>query len=261
MGLKERIRYYAPRGLLRKLRATWTGHLAWCQQRAAFRAQRSDFLSRGGSRRFEVGPDFPCLGDSNASIPFEPHYFYHPAWACRVLREIAPRHHVDISSIVGFAGMFSAFCPTTYYEYQPPEITLADLTVGKVDLSALPFASGSLPSLSCMHVIEHIGLGRYGDALDADGDVRAARELARVLAPGGHFLLVTPMAEVPRLEFNAHRVYSYRAVLDLFPDLVVREFALVQDGHRRGLIRHADPSLLAGQRFACGCFHFVRPAQ
>jgi hypothetical protein len=36
-----------------------------------------------------------------------------------------------------------------------------------------------------MHVVEHIGLGRYGEPMDEQGDLKAIEELKRVLAPGG----------------------------------------------------------------------------
>lgn len=252
------LRGYAPRALLRKLARTFRDHREQMRLHETYRTRRAEFLSKGGAARFAIGNDFPCLNDDKPQIPFEPHYFYHPAWACRVLREINPERHTDISSIFAWAGCVSAFWPTDYFEYQPPAIKLDGLNVGRVDLCRLPFADGSLHSLSCMHVVEHVGLGRYGDALDPDGDLRATRELARVLANNGHLLFVTPMAEHSQIEFNAHRIYSYDAVLSMFPGLVLKEFSLVPDDHRQGLIRHADPMLLAGQRFACGCFHFVK---
>ena len=249
----------APRTLLRKLQSTWRDHLEERRLLAVMRAERDEFLAADGGR-FEPGADWPCLRDRRASIPFDRHYFYHPAWACRVLRSIDPAHHVDISSIFSFAGCVSAFWPTTYYEYQPPVVSLDRLETGVVDLCKLPFPDASIASLSCMHVVEHVGLGRYGDALDPDGDIRAAGELARVLAPGGHLLFVAPLAGRARLEFNAHRIYSYEATLGLFPGLRLAEFALVCDPPcADGLIRHADPARLEGQRFACGCFHFIRP--
>jgi len=224
-----------------------------------FLHQRDEFIAAGGGKRFEIGYDFPCLDDDKKRIPFEPHYFYHPAWAARILRETAPARHVDISSSFVFVGWVSAICPTEYYEYQPPEVKLDGLTVGRADLCALPFADHSIHSLSSMHVVEHVGLGRYGDKPDPDGDIKAAEEIERVLAAGAHFLFVAPMAERSRIEFNAHRIYSHQAILDLFPNLEVVEFSLVLDNHRDGLIRYADPARLHGQVFACGCFHFRSP--
>ena len=115
----------------------------------------------------------------------------------------------------------------------------------------------SVQSISCMHTVEHIGLGRYGDPLDPLGDRKAAAELARVLAPGGSLLFVVPVG-APQIMFNAHRIYSYEQVLELFPSLTLREFALIPEhGEDGGLIRHADPALVASQGYGCGCFHFT----
>jgi hypothetical protein len=36
-----------------------------------------------------------------------------------------------------------------------------------------------------MHVVEHIGLGRYGDPIDPDGDLKAISELKRVVQKRG----------------------------------------------------------------------------
>ena len=79
---------------------------------------------------------------------------------------------------------------------------------GQTDICALPFADGSIQSLSCMHVVEHVGLGRYGDPLDPMEIEWQCSELQRVLAPGGDLLFVVPVGK-PRIMYNAHRIYSY----------------------------------------------------
>jgi hypothetical protein len=110
-----------------------------------------------------------------------------------------------------------------------------------------------------MHVLEHVGLGRYGDTLDYDGDLRAARELARVTAPGGHLIVVVPMGGEARIQFNAHRIYTYAQLVAMFPGMRVEEFALIPDVTPGGLIRHAKPELADQQRYGCGCFLFRKP--
>ena len=201
---------------------------------------------------------YPCLDDATETTGFDRHYVYHPAWASRVVAERGPALHVDISSTLHFAAQLSAFVPTAYFDYRPADLRLDNLVSGAVDLTALPWEDESIESLSCMHTVEHIGLGRYGDPLDPAGDRKSAAELARVLAPGGSLLFVTPVGR-PQIMFNAHRIYAYEQVLQLFPDLTLREFALIpEDGRDGGLIRDADPALVAGQRYGCGCFHFTR---
>src|SRR5690606_7074270 len=107
--------------------------------------------------------------------------------------------------------------------------------------------------------IEHIGLGRYGDPIDPEGDIKACKELSRILAKGGSLLFVTPVGGEAIIEWNAHRIYTYEAILKLFPSLKLKEFSLIPEhGQNGGLIRNADPELICKERYACGCFHFVK---
>lgn len=55
--------------------------------------------------------------------------------------------------------------------------------------------------------IEHDGLGRYGDALDPDGDIRAMADFKRLLKDGGILFLSVPVG-LDALVWNAHRVYG-----------------------------------------------------
>jgi len=200
----------------------------------------------------------PCLIDKTATTSFEPHYIYHPAWAARVLAEKKPAVHVDIASTLHFCATVSAFVPVKFYDYRPAELSLPNLSSDRADLTNLHFANNSIESLSCMHTIEHIGLGRYGDVLDPEGDIKAAAELTRVLAPGGTFIFVTPVGK-PKIAFNAHRIYSYQQVIELFPDLELTEFSLVPDDYKKhGLIKNAGADLVAQQDWACGCFLFTK---
>jgi len=198
------------------------------------------------------------LGDYVGLSDFDPHYFFHQAWAARVLAETKPASHVDLSSHLDFSAILSAFIPVKFYDYHAIALRLDNLETGRADLVRLPFAADSIPSLSCMHVIEHIGLGRYGDPLDVDGDLKAMAELRRVLAPGGALLIVVPVGR-PRVVFNAHRIYSYAQILDALKGLTLKEFALIADDWRCGnLIRHAAPDLADRQEYGCGCFLFTK---
>lgn len=201
---------------------------------------------------------FLCLFDKTTTTPFDPHYIYHPAWAARIVAQTKPEKHIDISSSLTFSTMLSAFVPVDFYDYRPAELNLDNLASKEGNLHALPFDDQSVASISCMHTIEHVGLGRYGDPIDPDGDIKAISEMKRVLAVGGNLLFVVPVGK-PRIEYNAHRVYGYEQVLEYFEGLTLKEFALVPDDFRaHGLMRDADPALVAAQRYGCGCFWFSR---
>ncbi|HEY6021251.1 MAG TPA: DUF268 domain-containing protein [Candidatus Paceibacterota bacterium] len=201
----------------------------------------------------------PVLNEDTSQTNFDTHYIYHPAWAARIVRKINPHTHVDIASTLTFSSILSAFVPTEFYDLRPASLTLSGLRSGAASLSALPFADNSIESLSCMHTIEHVGLGRYGDPLDPDGDLTAIHELRRVLSPGGSLLFVVPIG-TPKISFNAHRVYSYAQIMQYFDGLQLQEFTLIPDNALTvGMIEHATKEQADAQTYGCGCFWFVKP--
>jgi len=214
------------------------------------------FRSKSSPERpAHLGDTYPCLSDKVKQTPFDHHYIYHPAWAARILAKTKPQEHVDISSILYFGTMLSAFVPVKFYDYRPATINLSNYNAGAASLEALPFESNSIASLSCMHTIEHIGLGRYGDPIDPQGDIKAIEEIVRVLKPGGDLLFVTPVGK-PKIEFNAHRIYSYEQIISYFSGLTLQNFSLIPD--QGGLIENADPTMVAAQDYGCGCFWFKK---
>jgi SAM-dependent methyltransferase len=217
---------------------------------------------RGGRFRVSSRELRMHLLDAVRVTSFDRHYVYHVAWALRVLKATPGlKEHVDISSSLHFAAAASVLVPTRFYDYRPADLQLCGLSSGRADLMRLPFPTGSVISLSCMHVVEHVGLGRYGDPFDPLGDVKAVEELKRVLVPGGQLLFVVPVAGEARIEFNAHRVYTYVLVSSMFKGFELVEYALIPDEQLDGgLIRHADPALTDHQHYGCGCFHFKKDA-
>lgn len=201
---------------------------------------------------------FPQIFDKTTLTGFDRHYVYHTTWAARKVQQKNPALHTDIASSLYFPGIVSAFIPVAFYDYRPAPLHLSGLTTEHADLTQLHFADNSVESLSCMHTIEHIGLGRYGDPVDPDGDSKACKELARVLAPGGQLIFVTPVGREAVIQFNAHRIYTYEAVLALFPTLTLTEFSYVPEYGTAGIQTNADPAALQKETYACGLFVFTK---
>jgi hypothetical protein len=214
-------------------------------------------LSGTGSKRFEMPwkDRYPCLDDGTPETTFDAHYTYHPAWAARIVAQTMPEQHIDVSSTLHFCSMVSAFVPVEFYDIRPVRLALEGLACRRGDLLNLPFSSEEVASLSCMHVVEHIGLGRYGDAIDPAGDLKAMAELTRVLAKGGSLLFVVPVGK-PMIRFNAHRIYSYEQIASSFAGLHIEQFALVDD--KGSFTVNADPTEVRNQHYGCGCWWFKK---
>lgn len=213
-----------------------------------------------GESRFTIFlKDFyPQIKDKTIATGFDRHYVYHTAWAVRKVKEINPLKHIDISSSLYFSSLLSAFVPVEFYDYRPPVLALDNLKIEKGDLLHLPFADNSIVSLSCMHTIEHVGLGRYGDEINPDGDLKAVSELKRAVAPGGSILFVAPIGK-PKIMFNAHRIYSYEQVVDMFSGFRLKEFSLIPENTRDGgLIINAAKEQADKENYGCGCFWFIK---
>jgi len=208
-----------------------------------------------GAQRLRPVDFQPCLGDWTTNTPFDAHYFYQGAWLARRIRAAAISKHVDVGSSALTMSVLSAYVETTFVDYRPLAASLSGLTSMAGDILDLPFADHSLPSLSCLHVIEHIGLGRYGDALDPLGSVKAAHELQRVVAAGGYLFISLPIGR-ERVCFNAHRVHSPDSVLKMFSRMKLQEFSCVDDAGQ--YLEHASLDCASHYEYGCGLFHFQK---
>jgi SAM-dependent methyltransferase len=216
----------------------------WLRDRAAYAALP-------GAEPLRWSESFPKLTDRLATSPFDPHYFHQDTWAARRIAERRPERHVDVGSRVDLVGFLTAITSVVFVDIRPLPVEIEGLEPVAGSVLSLPFADGSLESVSCLHVAEHIGLGRYGDPLDPLGTRRAAAELQRVLAPGGQLLFSLPVGR-PRVEFNAHRVHDPREVASWFSRLELVEFAGVDDAG--AFRRHRALEDLVGANYACGMY-------
>ena len=203
---------------------------------------------------------YPQIHDKTKFTSFDRHYIYHLAWAARILKKTNPDIHIDISSSLYFCSIVSAFIPVKFYDFRPAKLELSNLSSEHADLTNLTFESNSIKSLSCMHTVEHVGLGRYGDPIDPDGDIKAINELKRVLAVNGNLIFVVPIGK-PKIMYNAHRIYSYNQIIDYFKEFKLLDFSLVPDDKNSGFINNASKEIADKQNYGCGCFLFKKVKQ
>jgi SAM-dependent methyltransferase len=209
-------------------------------------------LNVGSPFSMEAGNLYPCLQDCTAVTPVEPTYFLQDSWCARKIAVQRPAAHVDVGSSARSMGLIAQFVPVTFVDIRPVEIDLPGFVFLRGTVLALPFADGALASLSSLCVIEHIGLGRYGDAFDARGSEKAAAELSRVLARGGDLYVSVPVDEGCRIYFNAHRAFTRDYLLSLFPGL-----SLIEERYIYG--RTLAENWIPARGFGTGLYHLRRP--
>ena len=88
------------------------------------------------------------------------HYFHQDLWAAKEVYKSQVKSHVDIGSRVdGFVAHILSFCEVQFVDIRKLESRTSGLTFIEGSITKLPFENDSIQSLSCLHVMEHIGLG------------------------------------------------------------------------------------------------------
>ncbi len=161
---------------------------------------------------------YPCLTDRTSTTPLDPVYFYQDTWAARKIFQNRPDHHFDVGSSVKTVGIISQIIPVTMIDIRPIELALNNLYFKEGSILELPFDDNSIQSISSLCVVEHIGLGRYGDPLDQYGSDKAMNELIRVAKKNGYIYFTVPIESANRVYFNGYRSFTRDYIVRAFTD-------------------------------------------
>lgn len=191
----------------------------------------------------------PCLGEDTQDTPLEPIYFYQDAWCFEKIVMNQPAQHIDVGSHHKFVAHLSKVVNLTMVDIRPLSLPMSTINFQRGSILDLPFADRSVESLSSLCVVEHIGLGRYGDVLDLKGSEKAIGELIRVMKPGGNLYLSVPLDDINRVYFNAHRAFTEEYILSFFQDFQLVESRYI---YEREFLEENKSG------FGTGCFYFRR---
>lgn len=221
-----------PRRLLTAIR----GWQRYVRERAVFRdADKNSF--------WPWGREQPMLTEWEESSGSLGAYFFQDQLVARWIYEAKPMRHVDVGSrLDGFIGSLSVFREVEVIDIRPQPLPVRNVAFHQLDLmkDLPPEWIGCTDSLSCLHTIEHFGLGRYGDPIDIEGHLKGLEQLKRMVAPGGMFYLSTPIGP-QRVEFNAHRVTSPSTLTRWFGDgWTIKKYAAIDDENRMNEGRGED---------------------
>jgi SAM-dependent methyltransferase len=225
--------------------------LGWARAAAWFARDYRRFARSAGARSPTLRDLDPWLADRTSTTPLDPTYFFQNAWAARRIFALNPARHVDVGSSAMAMAIVAQQVPVTMVDIRPVVLALEGIEFRAGSALALPFPDASLESLSSLCVVEHIGLGRYGDPLDVDGTEKALAEFARVLRPGGSLLVSVPVDDACRVYFNAHRAFTRDYLERLFA-----RFEIVEERYQYGPALY--PEYDARKGFGTGLFHLRR---
>ena len=229
----------------------------WLKERKAWHRFRSSLrlykqLTQGKtsvSESIESIALYPCIWDAISETPIEPTYFYQDSWAFNLIVKSKPRSHIDIGSHHKYVALLSKVVPLTMVDLRPLSLEMDSIKFVQGTILDLPFPDGSIESLSSLCVIEHIGLGRYGDPLDPLGSLKACNELARIIKPGGNLYISVPIEDNPKTYFNAHRSFNEDSFLSQFSRFTVQDKAYIYG------VNFTDQKRSC---FGIGCYHLTK---
>ena len=240
------------------LRRGLKGTLHMFQDYRQFKAQS------GPLENFSIGFTYPCPADRfEEGGVASGHYFHQDLLVARKIFERGPIRHMDVGSRVdGFVAHVASFRKIEVLDLRQVTKTVKNIIFHQFDLldSAGHF-DASCDSLSCLHTLEHIGLGRYGDRIMVDGHMEGFQRLWAILKPGGILYLSVPIGP-QRIEFNAHRVFAVQTILDMARDKYeLLSFSYVDD---MGDL-HENVDVVVGTArnsfdcwYGCGIFEFLK---
>lgn len=191
------------------------------------------------------------------------HYFHQDLHVAQKIFSASPRIHADVGSRMdGFVAHVATFRPIEVMDIRPLNHNISNINFVQLDLMIgnEKFIE-KYDSLSCLHTLEHLGLGRYGDPINPSGHLDGFNNLYKMLAKDGILYFSVPIGE-QRIEFNAHRVFSISYLLEMFADkFVIKSFSYVDDGGELHKDIELSIDLIKSNcncNYGCGIFELVK---
>lgn len=214
------------------------------------------FLKKGGviSHSFPITNEYEDSAGTGSG-----HYFHQDLLVAQFIYQANPKRHIDIGSRVdGFVAHVAVFRKIEVFDIRGlAQSDHPNIEFKKADLMS-EGEKEVTDSLSCLHVIEHFGLGRYGDPIDPEGYILGFKNLIRMLKPGGVLYISFPIGTRNEVHFNAHRVFHPRDIFLWVPDkLQLLRFDLVDDLgalHKDFDVLNCDITVSYG----CGIYTFIK---
>jgi len=158
---------------------------------------------------------FPILSDRGSQSGSLGEYFWQDMFVAKQIIKKNPKRHIDVGSrIDGFIGILACVRKVELIDIRPMRVPIENVSTIQWDITKPQNPIGDVADcVSCLHTLEHIGLGRYGDEVDPDGWMKGLNSLATLLSASGSLWLSVPLGQ-QRVEFNAHRIFNPTTIVN-----------------------------------------------
>jgi hypothetical protein len=157
--------------------------------------------NRIGGGKFKIRFSVPILDEKfTESGTASGHYFHQDLLVAKKIFQRQPTKHVDIGSRVdGFVAHVATFRKIEVLDIRTPPTQVTNIVFKQCDFMA-PLEKEWYEysdSISCLHALEHFGLGRYGDPIDIDGHLHGFNNLGKLLQSDGILYFSVPIGGCP----------------------------------------------------------------
>ena len=196
----------------------------------------------------------PCLFDKeNHSLKLQ-YYDYQNAWAFEKLLESKPNELIDIGSIITFLVFASKITKVKTIDIREQNLPIKNLETKIGDILNIPYQDNTVDFLSSLSVVEHIGLGRYGDKIDLDGMQKSINEFDRVLKKNATLLISVPIGKNNIIEFNAHRRFTPEKIYQMFKNFSIDDEVYIFKNEMMDINKYNN----LGKPDAFACYKFIK---
>jgi hypothetical protein len=205
---------------------------------------------------------YPILLDHNSESASLGEYFWQDLLVAKEIIKQSPDRHIDVGSrIDGFIAHLACFRKVEVFDIRPLTVNIENVKFTQWDITHPNATLNDVAEcVSCLHTLEHIGLGRYGDKLDPDGWKKAFKSLVNLVAQGGGLWISVPIG-VQKVRFNAHRVFSPVTIVRLADHLGIklrRFFYLTKTGFIESNNVRLDIESFTNKNYSLGIFFFSK---
>lgn len=217
------------------------------------------FVQSGG----RINKYWPIISEYNDQAGFASgHYFHQDLLVATFICTNNPTRHIDVGSrISGFVAHVASYRKIEVIDIRKLDpCPHQNISFLQLDISRNSLESDITDSISCLHAIEHFGLGRYGDPIDPYAHHKGFYNLMKMLKPMGKLYISFPIAAKSSIEFNAHRIFHPKDIFswpNVNDKLILDRFDYVNDDG--DLICNVDTSdIPSNLKYGCGIYSFTK---